>query len=109
MAEASAGLPWTWLCSSKAWTPAPRGAAALPLDGRDRRIHRDLISEVTREGLPALAGRVGGRPTGMIPTMVEIARRMLEEGHKPGEIARELRVGGPSEIDYHGPTPQGSP
>jgi hypothetical protein len=45
----------------------------------------------------------------MIPTMVEIARRMLEEGHKPGEIARELRVGGPSEIDYHGPTPQGSP
>jgi hypothetical protein len=88
-AEASAGLPWTWSCSSKAWTPPPRGAAALPLD--DRRIHRDLISQVTREGLPALAGRVGGRPTGMTPTMVEIARRMLEEGHKPNQVP-----GGPS-------------
>jgi hypothetical protein len=32
--------------------------------------------------------------------MVEIARRMLEEGHKPGEIARELRVGGSSRRCY---------
>jgi DNA invertase Pin-like site-specific DNA recombinase len=29
----------------------------------------------------------------MTPTMVEMARRMFDEGHKPGEIARELRVG----------------
>jgi hypothetical protein len=29
----------------------------------------------------------------MTPTMVEMARRMLDTGHKPGEIARELRVG----------------
>jgi hypothetical protein len=36
----------------------------------------------------------------MIPTMVEIARRMLEEGHTPGEIARELRVGGSSRRCY---------
>jgi DNA invertase Pin-like site-specific DNA recombinase len=29
----------------------------------------------------------------MTPTMVEMARRMFDEGHKPGEIARELRIG----------------
>lgn len=29
----------------------------------------------------------------MTPTMVEMAGRMLEEGHEPGEIGRELRVG----------------
>jgi DNA invertase Pin-like site-specific DNA recombinase len=49
----------------------------------------------TLEGLAAARarGRVGGRPTVVTPTMVEMARRMFNEGRKPVEIARELRVG----------------
>jgi DNA invertase Pin-like site-specific DNA recombinase len=29
----------------------------------------------------------------MTPTTVEMARKMFDEGLKPGDIARELRVG----------------
>jgi DNA invertase Pin-like site-specific DNA recombinase len=55
----------------------------------------DLISEGTFEGLAAARGRgrVVGRPTVMTPTMVEVAWRMFDAGHKPGRIVCELRVG----------------
>jgi DNA invertase Pin-like site-specific DNA recombinase len=75
-----------------------RGRASVAGRTADQRIDEftaDLISEGTLEGLAAARaqGRVGGRPTAITPTMVEVARRMHEQGYKPGEIARELRVG----------------
>ena len=76
-------------------TSSPAGRLLFHMLSAIDEFTADLISEGTLEGLAAARarGRVGGRPTVMTPTMVEVARRMLEQGHKPGEIARELRVG----------------
>jgi DNA invertase Pin-like site-specific DNA recombinase len=76
-------------------TSSPPGRLLFHLMGAIDEFTADLISEGTLEGLAAARarGRVGGRPTVMTPTMVEMARRMFDEGRKPGEIARELRVG----------------
>lgn len=76
-------------------TSSPAGRLLFHMLGAIDEFTADLISEGTLEGLAAARtrGRVGGRPTVMTPTMVKIARRMLDDGHKPGEIARELRVG----------------
>jgi DNA invertase Pin-like site-specific DNA recombinase len=76
-------------------TSSPAGRLLFHLMGAIDEFTADLISEGTLEGLAAARarGRVGGRPTVMTPTMVEMARRMFDEGRKPGEIARELRVG----------------
>ena len=71
----------------------------------------DLISEGTHEGLAAARaqGRVGGRPSVMTPTMIAMARRMLEDGYKPGQIAKELRVGRATVYRHLSPaTPQTS-
>jgi DNA invertase Pin-like site-specific DNA recombinase len=76
-------------------TSSPAGRLLFHMLGAIDEFTADLISEATHEGLAAARarGRVGGRPTVMTPTMVEMARRMFDEGLKPGEIARELRVG----------------
>jgi DNA invertase Pin-like site-specific DNA recombinase len=76
-------------------TSSPAGRLLFHLMGAIDEFTADLISEGTLEGLAAARarGRVGGRAAVMTPTMVEVARRMFDAGHKPGEIARELRVG----------------
>lgn len=76
-------------------TSSPAGRLLFHLMGAIDEFTADLISEGTLEGLAAARarGRVGGRPTVMTPTMVQMARRMFDEGRKPGEIARELRIG----------------
>lgn len=76
-------------------TTTPAGRLLFHMLGAIDEFTADLISEGTLEGLAAAKarGRVGGRPTVMTQTMVDMARQMLEDGHKPGEIARELRVG----------------
>jgi DNA invertase Pin-like site-specific DNA recombinase len=76
-------------------TSSPAGRLLFHLMGAIDEFTADLISEGTLEGLAAARarGRVGGRPSVMTPTMAEMARRMFDEGRKPGEIARELRVG----------------
>lgn len=56
----------------------------------------DLISENTRDGLAAARarGRVGGRPSVMIPGKLRVARQMLEGGeHTITEIAATIGVG----------------
>lgn len=76
-------------------TSTPAGRLLFHMLGAIDEFTADLISEGTHEGLAAARarGRVGARPTVMTPTMVEMARRMADAGTKPGEIARELRVG----------------
>lgn len=75
-------------------TTTPAGRLLFHMLGAIDEFTADLISEATREGLAAARarGRVGGRPTVMTETMLATARRMLDEGHRPGQIARELRV-----------------
>lgn len=76
-------------------TSAPHGRLLFHLIAAIDEFTADLISEGTQEGLAAARarGRIGGRPTVMTPTMVQMARAMYDDGKKPAEIARELRVG----------------
>lgn len=76
-------------------TSTPAGRLLFHMLGAIDEFTADLISEGTREGLAAARarGRTGGRPSVMTPTMLTVARRMLDEGHTPAQVARELRVG----------------
>jgi hypothetical protein len=77
--------PVDWLASSST-VSASWGSRSTIRIGGQLALAQGLAAARAR-------GRVGGRSTVMTPTRVEVARRMVDEGRKPGEIAQERRVG----------------
>lgn len=61
-------------------------------------MERDLILERTMAGLAAArrAGKVGGRKPSMTPAKLEAARRLLDAGQKPKEVASVVGVSLPT-------------
>lgn len=57
-------------------------------------MERELILERTNAGLAAarLAGKVGGRQPSMTPTKLEAARKLLQAGQAPKEVASVVGV-----------------
>ncbi|WP_426107830.1 recombinase family protein [Massilia sp. TSP1-1-2] len=57
-------------------------------------MERELILERTNAGLAAarLAGKVGGRRPSMTPTKLEAARKLLDAGQAPKEVASVVGV-----------------
>jgi len=75
-------------------TTTATGRLCLHIFAALAEFERDLIRERTQAGLAAARarGRKGGRPPLMTPTKVALAKRMLEEGVSPAEIAHTLSV-----------------
>ena len=61
-------------------------------------MERELIVERTQAGLEAAKkrGRVGGRKRSMTPGKVDAARKLLEEGMPPRDVAKNLEVSVPT-------------
>ena len=61
-------------------------------------MERDLTIERTRAGLDAARrlGRTGGRKRKMDDSKLEVAKRRLQDGIKPSEVARNLGVSIPT-------------
>lgn len=61
-------------------------------------MERDLIVERTRAGLAAAkrAGRTGGRPVVMTKAKLEAARKLLEAGTPPRDVAENLGISVPT-------------
>ena len=61
-------------------------------------MERDLTAERTRAGLEAARrqGRTGGRKRKMDDSKITIAKRLLQEGITPREVARNLEVSIPT-------------
>lgn len=61
-------------------------------------MERDLIVERTRAGLAAAkrAGRTGGRPVIMTKAKLDAARKLLETGTPPRDVAEQLGISVPT-------------
>ena len=59
---------------------------------------RELLVERTKAGLTAARerGRVGGRKRVMTPSKLEAAKKLLDEGMPPKEVAQNLAVSIPT-------------
>jgi DNA invertase Pin-like site-specific DNA recombinase len=61
-------------------------------------MERELIRERTRAGLAAAknAGRIGGRKPSMTPAKLDAARRLLDSGMLPKDVAANIGVSVPT-------------
>lgn len=61
-------------------------------------MERELIAERTRAGLLAARqrGRVGGRKRQITPSKIESARKLLNNGVPPQEVAKNLGISIPT-------------
>jgi DNA invertase Pin-like site-specific DNA recombinase len=76
-------------------TTGPMGRAMITIIAAFAQLEADVTRERTLAGLAAARerGRFGGRPKALSPAMVAVAKTMLAEGRRPGEVAAELGVG----------------
>jgi DNA invertase Pin-like site-specific DNA recombinase len=75
-------------------TTTPGGRLIFHVFAAIAEFERDLIRERTQEGLDTARaqGRTGGRPVVMTSEKIALARRMLDEGQRPTDVARALSV-----------------
>jgi DNA invertase Pin-like site-specific DNA recombinase len=76
-------------------TSGPMGRAMITIIAAFAQLEADVTRERTLAGLAAARerGRVGGRPKALSQAMVAVAKTMLADGRRPGEVAAELGVG----------------
>ena len=79
-------------------TTTPAGRFFFHVMASLAQMERELIGERTRAGLDAAkkAGRVGGRKRRMTDSKVAAARKMLEGGAAPRDVAHDLGVSVPT-------------
>jgi DNA invertase Pin-like site-specific DNA recombinase len=79
-------------------TTTPAGRFFFHVMASLAQMERELIGERTRAGLDAARrrGRVGGRKRRMTPGKVESARKLLEGGMPPRDVAQSLGVSIPT-------------
>ena len=79
-------------------TRTPAGRFFFHVMASLAQMERELIAERTRAGLAAArkAGRIGGRKRRMTESKVEAARKLLESGVPPKDVARNLGISVPT-------------
>jgi DNA invertase Pin-like site-specific DNA recombinase len=79
-------------------TSTPAGRFFFHVMASLAQMERELLIERTRAGLAAAKerGRVGGRKRLMTPTKLEAAKKLLDEGMPPKEVAQNLTVSVPT-------------
>ena len=79
-------------------TTTPAGRFFFHVMASLAQMERELIAERTRAGLQAAKkrGRIGGRKRLMTPGKVDSARRLLDSGMAPREVAQNLGVSIPT-------------
>jgi DNA invertase Pin-like site-specific DNA recombinase len=79
-------------------TTTPAGRFFFHVMASLAQMERELIAERTKAGLLAAKqrGRIGGRKRLMTPGKVDSARRLLESGMAPREVAQNLGVSIPT-------------
>jgi DNA invertase Pin-like site-specific DNA recombinase len=79
-------------------TKTPAGRFFFHVMASLAQMERELILERTRAGLEAArcAGRIGGRKRRMTDGKVQAARKLLESGTPPHEVAQSLGVSIPT-------------
>jgi len=78
-------------------TTTPPGRFFFHIMASLSQMERELISERTKAGLAVAKkrGRLGGRPRRMTSSKIESARRLLNAGIPPREVAQNLNVSVP--------------
>lgn len=76
-------------------TTTAGGRLVFHMMGALAEFERSLIQERTRAGLAAAKSRgvVGGRPRALSKAKVAHARKLIEAGESPGDVAKSLGVG----------------
>lgn len=76
-------------------TTTAQGKLVFHMMGALAEFERALISERTRAGLQAAKARGGrlGRKPALIASQVEHARKLIQAGERPVDVARSLQVG----------------
>ena len=79
-------------------TSTPSGRFFFHIMASLAQMERELVAERTRAGLAAAKaqGRIGGRKRKMTQSKLESAKKLLESGTPPKEIARNLGVSIPT-------------
>ncbi|ADJ29228.1 recombinase family protein [Nitrosococcus watsonii] len=79
-------------------TATPTGRFFFHIMASLAQMERELIAERTRAGLLAARqrGRVGGRKRQMTPSKIESARKLLNNGVPPQEVAKNLGISIPT-------------
>jgi DNA invertase Pin-like site-specific DNA recombinase len=79
-------------------TKTPPGRFFFHVMASLAQMERELIVERTRAGLAAAKrqGRVGGRKRQMTDSKIQAARKLLESGTRPREVAESLGVSVPT-------------
>ena len=79
-------------------TGSPAGRFFFHVMASLAQMERELVSERTRAGLNAARrrGKVGGRKRVMTESKVESAKKLLSNGSRPKEVARNLGVSIPT-------------
>ena len=79
-------------------TTSPAGRFFFHVMASLAQMERELIRERTRAGLEAArkVGRVGGRPRKMTPAKVDSARKLLNAGTPPRDVAETLGISIPT-------------
>ncbi len=79
-------------------TSTPAGRFFFHVMASLAQMERELLVERTRAGLDAAKaqGRVGGRKAKMTPSKVEVARKLLDAGVLPKDVAANLGVSVPT-------------
>ena len=79
-------------------TTSPAGRFFFHVMASLAQMERELIRERTRAGLEAArkVGRVGGRPRKMTPAKVVSARKLLDAGTSPRDVAETLGISIPT-------------
>ncbi len=76
-------------------TTTPMGRFYFTMSSALAQLERDRLIERTRAGLAAAKarGRNGGRKAKLTAEQIEMARRLLDGGKPPGEVAKAFGVG----------------
>ena len=79
-------------------TTSPAGRFFFHVMASLAQMERELIRERTRAGLEAARkiGRVGGRPRKMTPAKIKCARKLLNAGTCPKDVAESIAVSVPT-------------
>jgi len=75
-------------------TKGPAGRLVLHMFAALSQFERDIISERTKEKMASKRrrGERIGRPLALTPSQVRAAKKMLDQGEGPSQVARVLRV-----------------
>ncbi len=85
-------------CTDAIDTSTPAGRFFFHVMASLAQMERELLIERTRAGLQAATaqGRVGGRKRKMTPSKIQAARKLLDVGVSPREVALNLGVSVPT-------------